>query len=167
MAKSIRAAETAVNNWYQNEKIAAWGVSSIFAPASTSTPKLQLEDIGWLLEDAPERGAENERRSARERTHMVAGKASKWARRRKIDLAELVDEPWLLLPSNTESHAIVEEALLATDYGNPNRGLRRWVGPRRSAGKERRFLAGALRAVAKRFEQIADKIDIAPPCGAP
>jgi hypothetical protein len=25
--------------------------------------------------------------------------------------------------------------------------------------KERRFLAGALRAVAKRFEQIADKID--------
>jgi hypothetical protein len=26
--------------------------------------------------------------------------------------------------------------------------------------KERRFLAGALRAVAKRFEQIADMIDI-------
>ena len=29
--------------------------------------------------------------------------------------------------------------------------------------KERRFLAGALRAVAKRFEQIADKIDIDEP----
>jgi hypothetical protein len=42
----------------------------------------------------------------RERTHMVAGKASKWARRRKIDLAELVDEPWLLLPSNTILRAL-------------------------------------------------------------
>ena len=29
--------------------------------------------------------------------------------------------------------------------------------------KERRFLADALRAVAKRFEQIADKIDIDEP----
>jgi hypothetical protein len=29
--------------------------------------------------------------------------------------------------------------------------------------KERSFLAGALRAVAKRFEQIADKIDIDEP----
>jgi DNA-binding transcriptional LysR family regulator len=49
----------------------------------------------------------------RERTYVVAGKTSKWARRRKIDLAELVDEPWLLLPSNTVSHAIVEEAFAA------------------------------------------------------
>ena len=27
---------------------------------------------------------------------IVAGMQSRWARRRKIDLAELVDEPWIL-----------------------------------------------------------------------
>jgi hypothetical protein len=35
--------------------------------------------------------------------------------------------------------------------------------PRRSAGEGTYVLAGALRAVAKRFEQIADKIDIDEP----
>jgi DNA-binding transcriptional LysR family regulator len=49
----------------------------------------------------------------RERTFVVAGKRSKWARRRKISLAELVEESWLLAPSNTLSFAMVEEAFAA------------------------------------------------------
>jgi len=34
--------------------------------------------------------------------HIVAGKGSKWHRRRKIDIAELIDEPWIL-PSYDET----------------------------------------------------------------
>jgi DNA-binding transcriptional LysR family regulator len=55
----------------------------------------------------------------RERTYVVAGKGSKWTRRRKINLAELVGEPWLLLPPNTESYAMVEEAFAARSLKMP------------------------------------------------
>jgi DNA-binding transcriptional LysR family regulator len=55
----------------------------------------------------------------RERTYVVAGKASKWARRRKINLAELVDEPWLLVPSNTVWHATVEAGFAACGVKMP------------------------------------------------
>jgi DNA-binding transcriptional LysR family regulator len=34
-----------------------------------------------------------------DRIYIVSGRNSRWARRRKIELAELVDEPWLLSPS--------------------------------------------------------------------
>jgi DNA-binding transcriptional LysR family regulator len=54
-----------------------------------------------------------------ERVHVVAGKRSKWARRRKIELAELVDEPWLLVPPNTDSSAMVEEAFAARGLKMP------------------------------------------------
>jgi DNA-binding transcriptional LysR family regulator len=53
-----------------------------------------------------------------ERTYVVAGKRSKWARRRKIELAELVDEPWLLVPPNTNSSRI-EEAFAAQGLKMP------------------------------------------------
>jgi len=49
----------------------------------------------------------------RERTCVVAGKDSKWARRRRIDLAELVEESWLLVPSNSVWHATIEAAFSA------------------------------------------------------
>lgn len=44
---------------------------------------------------------------------VVAGANSKWARRRKIALAELVGEPWLLTPPNTLPRSLVEEAFRA------------------------------------------------------
>src|SRR5690242_10648480 len=31
-----------------------------------------------------------------DRPYIVSGRGNRWARRRKIDLAELADEPWLL-----------------------------------------------------------------------
>src|SRR5712671_3816186 len=31
---------------------------------------------------------------------VVVGSKSRWARRRKVELAELLDEPWILMPSN-------------------------------------------------------------------
>jgi DNA-binding transcriptional LysR family regulator len=41
---------------------------------------------------------------------VVAGKDSPWARRRKIDLAELINEPWILSPPNSWVYARVAEA---------------------------------------------------------
>ena len=44
---------------------------------------------------------------------VMAGAATKWAARRKIDLAELVDEPWILPPPNTWDHQSVTGAFRA------------------------------------------------------
>jgi DNA-binding transcriptional LysR family regulator len=41
---------------------------------------------------------------------VVAGLQCKWARRRKLDLAELLDEPWVLPPPHTLNSTIVMDA---------------------------------------------------------
>ncbi len=55
-----------------------------------------------------------------ERLCVVAGEKSKWARRRRIDLAELLEEQWILTPPNTVPFALVEEAFKAKGLGVPN-----------------------------------------------
>jgi len=54
---------------------------------------------------------------------IVAGKQSRWARRRKIDIAELADEPWVLTESDTLSYLRVAEAFAARGLGAPKRIL--------------------------------------------
>jgi DNA-binding transcriptional LysR family regulator len=54
---------------------------------------------------------------------IVAGRQSRWARRRKIDIAELVDEPWVLTESDTLSYARLAEAFAARGAGVPKRIL--------------------------------------------
>jgi DNA-binding transcriptional LysR family regulator len=54
---------------------------------------------------------------------VVAGKQSPWARRRKIDLAELVDESWVLTESDTLSYQRVAKAFAARGAGVPKRIL--------------------------------------------
>jgi DNA-binding transcriptional LysR family regulator len=54
---------------------------------------------------------------------IVAGRQSRWARRRKIDLAELVDEPWVLTESDTLSYLRLAEAFAARGLGMPKRIL--------------------------------------------
>jgi DNA-binding transcriptional LysR family regulator len=44
---------------------------------------------------------------------LVAGKRTKWANRAKIDLAELVDEPWILTPANSWGDRLVSDAFRA------------------------------------------------------
>jgi DNA-binding transcriptional LysR family regulator len=48
-----------------------------------------------------------------DRTYVVAGLHSKWARRRKIELPELADEPWCLPPVNSLPGTIFVEAFRA------------------------------------------------------
>ena len=44
------------------------------------------------------------------RAVIAAGPHSRWARRRKLDLGDLVDEPWILTPSDCRIHAAITEA---------------------------------------------------------
>jgi DNA-binding transcriptional LysR family regulator len=48
-----------------------------------------------------------------EQIYVVAGKKNKWARRRNIELTELISETWLLTPPNTVPFLLVEEAFRA------------------------------------------------------
>jgi DNA-binding transcriptional LysR family regulator len=55
---------------------------------------------------------------------VAAGMQSRWARRRKIDLAELVDEPWILATPDSWNHGIVSEAFRARGLPMPRISLR-------------------------------------------
>jgi DNA-binding transcriptional LysR family regulator len=51
--------------------------------------------------------------------HVVAGERSPWARRRKIDLAELVDEPWCATPYETAIGSLLADAFRAAGLVPP------------------------------------------------
>jgi DNA-binding transcriptional LysR family regulator len=55
-----------------------------------------------------------------DRMVLTAGTHSRWARRRKIDLAELVDEPWILSAPDTWNYARLTEAFQARGLPMPN-----------------------------------------------
>jgi DNA-binding transcriptional LysR family regulator len=52
---------------------------------------------------------------------VVTDARSPWARRRKITLAELLDEPWILFPENTVSGSYVAEGFRANGVLPPQR----------------------------------------------
>jgi DNA-binding transcriptional LysR family regulator len=54
---------------------------------------------------------------------IVACMKSRWARCRKLDLAELVDEPWLLSQRDTPSYGVVADAFKARGLGMPSATL--------------------------------------------
>jgi DNA-binding transcriptional LysR family regulator len=54
---------------------------------------------------------------------IAAGLNSRWARRRTIDLAELIGEPWLLAPPGTSSYIRVQEAVRARGLDMPKAHL--------------------------------------------
>jgi DNA-binding transcriptional LysR family regulator len=54
-----------------------------------------------------------------DRMVLTAGPQSRWASRRRIDLAELVNEPWILPPPETWNYARLEEAFRARQLPMP------------------------------------------------
>ena len=58
-----------------------------------------------------------------DRLVVAAGINSPWTRRRKIDLAELIDAPWILPPLETWHHARIAEAFQARGLGMPKASL--------------------------------------------
>jgi DNA-binding transcriptional LysR family regulator len=96
---------------------------------------------------------------------VVAGKQSKWAHRRKIDLAELVDEPWVLTESDTLSYLRVAEAFAARGLGVPKRILQTLSSHIRvnlaSSGSHIATVANStLRVYGERFALKALPVDI-------
>src|SRR5215510_3687624 len=58
-----------------------------------------------------------------EQLQVIAGVRSPWARRRKIELSELVDEPWLLAPPNELPGLLVAEAFRSSGLQLPQRRI--------------------------------------------
>ncbi len=54
---------------------------------------------------------------------VVAGRQSKWAKRREVDLASLVNEPWILSAPGTWNRMVMEEAFRARGLPLPKIGL--------------------------------------------
>jgi DNA-binding transcriptional LysR family regulator len=54
-----------------------------------------------------------------DQTVVAAGANSRWARRRKIDLAELVDEPWIATPRETLTTIAMEQVFQASNLPIP------------------------------------------------
>ncbi len=52
---------------------------------------------------------------------MVAGTASRWIKRRKIGLAELINEPWVLPRPDTPARALFDNAFRAGGLDVPKR----------------------------------------------
>jgi DNA-binding transcriptional LysR family regulator len=50
---------------------------------------------------------------------LVSSTNSRWARRRKVDLAELCDAPWLMPPPDTLGYKLVAELFKARNLGLP------------------------------------------------
>jgi DNA-binding transcriptional LysR family regulator len=59
-----------------------------------------------------------------DRLVIAAGVRSPWARRRKIELAELIDEAWILAPPDTTNYRIVTEAFRERGLGAPRIALK-------------------------------------------
>jgi DNA-binding transcriptional LysR family regulator len=51
---------------------------------------------------------------------VVAGAKNPWTRRRKIALAELMDEPWILFPANSVSNSYIEKGFRANGLPLPS-----------------------------------------------
>jgi DNA-binding transcriptional LysR family regulator len=58
-----------------------------------------------------------------ERIHIVAGTQNRWARRRRIELSELVDEPWALPPPDSLPGKLVADAFRARGLDPPTASI--------------------------------------------
>ena len=54
---------------------------------------------------------------------IAAGKESRWARRRQIELAELIDEPWVLPQPNSQVALLIAELFRSAGLDWPKNGV--------------------------------------------
>jgi DNA-binding transcriptional LysR family regulator len=79
--------------------------------------KLRDRNVDLLIRSIPNPFLEEELVAENrydERTVPVAGLHSRWARRRRIELSELVDEPWLVPPRDSVPRRIMAEIFSAS-----------------------------------------------------
>jgi DNA-binding transcriptional LysR family regulator len=107
-----------------------------------------------------------------DRLLVVASADSRWTHRRKIELAELMNERWLLLPSNNIISSLVVEAFAAHGLTVPPESVTADVNVRLHLLATGRFLTvfpdSLVQSVAERWSIKALPIDLgvrAPPVG--
>jgi DNA-binding transcriptional LysR family regulator len=80
---------------------------------------------------------------------IAAGRSSPWARRRKIHLGQLIDEPWILSGPPSWPNRVVSEAFAAQGLGMPRIALRTYsVHIRANLVASGRFIATFPKSVA-------------------
>ena len=100
-----------------------------------------------------------------DRPFIVSGPANPWAKRRKIELAELVDEPWVL-PRESIFSSLLADAFESKGLAFPTKGVRSYsVYERISLLATNRFIAAAsgsmLRFNMPRFPLKVLPVDLA------
>ena len=99
------------------------------AQADTATlafPELRNREIDLMLGKLTGPVNDNELDAEvlfHEKYFVVAGMRSQWARRRKVTLAELVDEPWIHMPTHNPFGALIMEAFRARGLPAPRESV--------------------------------------------
>ena len=94
--------------------------------------KLRGRTLDLVIQRLRDRAVEDERSSDDLTVEILfddelvvgAGLQSRWARRRKIDLADLVDEPWILAGPPSWNHRIISEAFRGRGLSMPKTVLK-------------------------------------------
>jgi DNA-binding transcriptional LysR family regulator len=99
-----------------------------------------------------------------DRLFVVAGARNRWSRRRKVELAELVNERWILLPSNNALGLLVDQAFRARGLEPPRESVTADIHLRIHLVTTGRFLtvlpADLLQFVAKRWSLRTLPVDL-------
>jgi DNA-binding transcriptional LysR family regulator len=96
----------------------------VFAPTQYHELRERRVDLlfGRISPPLPEDDLESEV-IFKDRVVVVAGRQSPWARARRIDLADLLHEAWILPPSDSFPHSLTEEIFRAHGLGLPRAPL--------------------------------------------
>jgi DNA-binding transcriptional LysR family regulator len=107
-----------------------------------------------------------------DRLLVVAGADNPWTRRRKVELPELMNERWLLLPSNNVISALIAEAFAARGLAVPQESVSADVNVRIHLLATGRFLTifpeSLVQSIGERWSIKTLPIDLgirAPPVG--
>jgi DNA-binding transcriptional LysR family regulator len=104
-----------------------------------------------------------------DRLFVVAGTRNPWTRRQKIDLSELMDERWILLPPNNALNSLIAQAFEARGLKPPRGSVSADIHVRIHLLTTGRFLTilpdDLLQFVAKQWslKKLAIDLDIQPP----
>lgn len=137
-------------------------------PSATEYRQLRDREVDLMLGRAFEPVSDDEVDTEilfEDRYLVVAGAASPWARRRKITLAELVNEPWIDMPQASIFGSFLTEAFLAQGLQRPRKSVLSFSHHLRNelltTGQFLTILAGSvLEANAERWDLKALPIDL-------
>jgi DNA-binding transcriptional LysR family regulator len=119
--------------------------------APLTTLALERRDVDMVVERVAVPRAENHLRAEvlfADSAFVIAASGNPWARRRRIRLAELMNEPWALPPPENESYHWVSDAFRAAGLQPPRPAMVTTTGVARIALVAKgRFLAIALESV--------------------